>query len=140
MMQQIIYVSSATVAFDKPALLDLLSECRTKNERAGITGLLLYKDGHFLQVIEGDEDAVAELFTKIQADTRHQRVLTMLTQFIERRDFPDWSMAFHDLTKVDLKAYPGASDFLSVSFTDPAFVNDRSRAARLVSVFIADMR
>ena len=54
-MHQLVYVSAATHAFTKSELLELLNKARANNQRLGITGLLLFKDGDFIQLLEGDK-------------------------------------------------------------------------------------
>lgn len=51
---------------------------RTNNERAGITGMLLYKDGNFMQLLEGEKEAVLRLHKNIIVDPRHKGFLTLL--------------------------------------------------------------
>ena len=109
-LTQIVYVSSAKASFGKPEVLELLRTSRLNNERAGLTGILLYKDGNFLQVLEGEGAAVQALFEKISADPRHGGVLRLLKSEIAAREFPDWSMAFRDLRD---EALPSAVVYLS---------------------------
>ncbi|MFT6867445.1 MAG: hypothetical protein ACJA08_002288 [Cyclobacteriaceae bacterium] len=63
-MHHIIYMSSAVTLFSDNALKDLLSKARKYNLQINITGILLYKDGNFLQAIEGDKNNVEALFKK----------------------------------------------------------------------------
>ena len=66
------YFSSAARLFGQSDLKRLLEISRLKNARIGITGLLLYRDGHFLQYLEGPEDAVQATYDRIGLDTRHK--------------------------------------------------------------------
>ncbi len=63
----LVYVSSATRPFSGEDLRALLATCRKNNAELGVTGMLLYKDGNFMQVLEGDEEAVRGLYEKIPA-------------------------------------------------------------------------
>ena len=72
----------------------ILAASRRNNGRDGITGGLLFSDGCFAQVLEGPVAAVEEAFERIQCDERHSEVTVLQAGPIERRDFPDWSMAF----------------------------------------------
>ena len=63
----------------------------------GITGILLYRDCAFMQMLEGEEDGVRGLFASIAADRRHQDVDLMWTDDAAVRRFADWSMAFREL-------------------------------------------
>ena len=84
-----------------------------RNQELDITGLLLHREGSFFQVLEGEEDAVRQVFDKIQRDPRHERIKVLFEGPIEAREFADWRMGFVDLNGVDVKNLPGFSDFLS---------------------------
>ncbi|MHB1206888.1 MAG: BLUF domain-containing protein, partial [Rhodospirillaceae bacterium] len=73
-MLQLIYASAAVKPFTPEALKVLLAKARAKNSAAGITGMLLYHAGSFLQALEGPNDAVASLFKVIEKDPRHTTV------------------------------------------------------------------
>ena len=70
-------------------LLELLAVARRNNPRAGVTGQLLYKDGNFMQLIEGDEAAVRALFARIERDPRHGGVIVLLDHVVPEREFSD---------------------------------------------------
>ncbi|WOI52371.1 BLUF domain-containing protein [Parvularcula sp. LCG005] len=93
-MRQILYVSSATPEFDEGDLARILEASRRKNSRVEVTGMLLYAEGVFFQVLEGPEDAVQALFNRLAGDPRHTGVITMMSRYITARDFPNWSMGF----------------------------------------------
>ncbi len=105
-----IYASAACQPFDGAALRGLLENSRAHNEQAGITGMLLYADGSFFQVIEGPAEAVSALFARIAADPRHEQVTRIIEEPIARRRFADWSMGFPGVCD-DLSALPGFNDF-----------------------------
>ena len=65
-MHQVIYVSAATQLFSKAELLQLLTLVREKNQRLAVTGMLLYKDGDFIQLLEGEESVVKQVLDKIK--------------------------------------------------------------------------
>lgn len=104
---QLGYVSTATAAMPRQALLDMLHQARAANATLGITGLLLYHNGHFVQALEGREDAVRDLYERIRRDPRHCAVSTMFEQPIGRREFPDWSMGFRALDGTEWLEFPG---------------------------------
>ncbi len=89
---QVVYESTATRPMSEADLRELLQTARAKNERLGVTGLLLYAGNRFLQVLEGPEPAVRTLYATIQADTRHTSIETLLTARPPKRTFPDWEM------------------------------------------------
>ncbi len=137
---QLLYGSSATVPFGKPELLELLNKSRNNNAKVNVTGLLLYKDGQFMQVLEGDEPAVTSLYQRISRDPRHTGSMVFLQHPIEQRDFPDWSMAFKDMRDPDLLKVPGYSEFLNVSLADKSLGKDAPKAKRMLAVFRTAMR
>jgi len=74
-MFHLVYVSSAVEPFSKTELVELLHVARANNERLGITGMLLYRDGNFMQVLEGEEPVVRDLYARIERDPRQARTL-----------------------------------------------------------------
>ena len=108
----LIYASSAIHKMSRQEIIDILDKSREKNKQLGITGILLYKDGNFLQVLEGEEDVVTKLYETIEADSRHVGTHVMLKRPIDERTFGDWQMAFVDLNEVDTSQLEGYSDFL----------------------------
>lgn len=132
---QVVYASSATELFEKDDLASLLQHSRENNARRDISGILLYKGGNFMQVLEGEASTVDALLDVISRDRRHKGVLRLLRRPIETRDFPDWSMAFRDLKDVDLRQHPGYSDFLNTTLTDPSLQGNDSKVIRLIHSF-----
>ncbi|MGM0531432.1 MAG: BLUF domain-containing protein [Bacteroidota bacterium] len=109
----IVYVSFAYKALSEKELEALLTGIRKKNEQRNVTGLLLYNDLNFIQVIEGTEETIHNLFKAIEQDTRHTNVVKLLEESIENRAFPDWSMGFRRISKKQTSRIPGFSDFLT---------------------------
>ena len=135
-MLSLCYVSSsATADVSSKELVGLLEKSRAKNTGLGITGMLLYKDGNFMQVLEGPDPAVQERFDRIAQDPRHKGVIVLLREQVAERQFPDWSMGFQNLRDVDLRLTPGYRDFVNDSLISPAFEADPSRAQRLLLMF-----
>jgi hypothetical protein len=93
-MRQLLYVSHAVQELAPGALNDILVAARANNALLGITGLMLHIDGGFLQMLEGDERAVRDLYNRIAMDRRHQDPRIMLDREIPCRVFADWSMGF----------------------------------------------
>ena len=134
-MISLIYVSSAVEPFSKEELLTLLETSRRNNALLNVTGMLLYKDGNFMQVIEGEEPAIRKLHTKISLNPRHDGLITLLETPIERRQFTEWSMGFKDLSDPSLRETPGYSEFLTTPLTSPEFSANPSRAQKLLLTF-----
>ena len=102
MLHHLIYLSRATVPFSDAQLQDLLTQARLHNAAHGITGVLLYGNDQFVQVMEGEVGAVRTLYERIQRDPRHGGVTTFADKDITERAFPEWSMAFNTLTPQQL--------------------------------------
>lgn len=97
-MLQLVYVSSATHLFSKTELLELLTKSRIKNSALGITGMLLYKEGNFMQLLEGEANAVHRLYDTIHKDPRHHNSIVLVDEPAKTPFFRDWSMGFRDLS------------------------------------------
>ena len=95
-MFHIIYSSQAREAFSDTDLKKLLTRARSNNGKINVTGMLIYRDGIFLQALEGDELSVRDVFKRIEKDARHTgfEILRSQNSFGERRIFGDWSMGF----------------------------------------------
>ena len=106
-----IYSSVARASFSEDQIPALLSHARTANAARGVTGMLAYIGGNFLQVIEGTEEAIDELLTKISDDPRHKRLLILVREPIKVRSFVDWSMGFEALLPADVEPLIGENDF-----------------------------
>lgn len=94
MVYQLVYVSRATGDVSGEELDELLEQARTNNARAGVTGLLLYHEGDFIQVLEGDKAQVKEIYNRIDNDPRHADPQIVLRHEVEERSFEDWSMGY----------------------------------------------
>jgi len=95
---QLIYASGATVRFSAADVKDLVASAQGRNRAMGITGLLIYYQGSFLQILEGPRAAVDRLFEQIQADPRHARILLLERRPIPQRDFPSWDLELFEFS------------------------------------------
>ncbi len=109
-LHHIVYMSQATGELDEPRLKELLLRWRQANEARAITGVLLYCGSQILQVIEGDEQVVQQLFARIEQDCRHGRVQKLADGPVEQREFPDWSMGFAVAAPQDFARLAGYCD------------------------------
>ncbi len=90
----LVYTSTATDLFREEQLIDLLRASRLANERRDVTGALLYRNGIFVQMLEGPEHEVQAVREKIYRDPRHSGILTLLHGTAELRIFSEWTMHF----------------------------------------------
>lgn len=102
-MIQLIYTSFTPDPLDKAELDSLLETSRKNNSESGITGILLYKQLLFLQVLEGAEDAVMATFKRIANDPRHKDVELVQTIDVDERDFESWEMAFRQIDSTSIE-------------------------------------
>ena len=108
MLYHLGYASTAVQAMQRDDLVAILDVARRVNKDNDITGLLLYQDGNFLQVLEGSEAAVRATFARIAEDGRHRDVAVMFSEPVEDRLFSDWSMGFQSLDGSELLEFPRA--------------------------------
>lgn len=128
-MIQLIYTSAATVEFSREDLIELLDRARQNNEGLEVSGMLVYQDGSFLQILEGEEEKVIPLYEKIEKDPRHGEVKLILRSEIEERSFGDWKMGFYDATRQAARKVPGYFDFFRAG---PPFSKSEIDRARKV--------
>jgi hypothetical protein len=101
-MRRIIYSSQATHDVGPQELTELLSVARDLNTRVGLTGMLLYCSQSFLQVLEGEAQALQETYVRIGADDRHTKLRLLMDAEVAAPLFPDWSMGFDHVDDEEL--------------------------------------
>lgn len=108
-LHHLIYESQATRPFTETELANLLQQARLRNKAKGLTGILLYaQDGRFIQVLEGEVDAVYELyFRHITHDARHTQLTLLANGQLDTRRFRDWRMGFRATTPEALAELTG---------------------------------
>ena len=79
----------------------ILSQSRQFNPSGGITGILCYGGGIFLQAIEGGRSAISELYGHIQRDARHKDVELLQYEEITERRFAGWTMGAVNISKIN---------------------------------------
>lgn len=87
------YISQATRTPDQLDLTGLLADARHFNTAHGLTGLLLYTSGKFIQTLEGPLEPLRVARERITASTRHVDVMVLQDEPIAQRLFADWAMA-----------------------------------------------
>ena len=76
----------------------ILEKAKKRNVEHGITGLLFYHQGRFLQIIEGSKDSLNDLMTKLESDPRHTNVERLVDEEIKVRSFDNWNMDSFNLS------------------------------------------
>jgi len=111
LIKYIAYVSRQSYILTDEDISELLTSCRTKNTRNKITGMLIYFDGTFVQFLEGPEDTLTSLYSKILNDKRHQEIILLIDGESQERQFEDWSMAYKKLSIPEATKIVGQKDF-----------------------------
>ncbi|MAW94308.1 MAG: blue light sensor protein [Leeuwenhoekiella sp.] len=93
MIYAICYVSDASKELKNEDLRLLYKQTIQNNQRSQITGVLIYKDGSFFQILEGEKQTLISLFEKIKEDTRHSHILTLFSKE-SVRVFEDYQTGF----------------------------------------------
>jgi hypothetical protein len=138
MLCHLVYVSTATRPMRDEDLVELLAEARKHNEENDITGMLLHKDGRFLQLLEGHEENVQAAFDVIKQDERHYRVELLWLRYVQFRDFPDWTMGFHNVDELDPTTLKGFTPFLDGDFRYENFLKNSTEVHQLLLAFKGD--
>lgn len=100
MLVRLLY-ASRVVDIGEDAIASILAQSRQYNPTLGITGILCYGGGVFLQAIEGGRTAVSELYGHILKDTRHKDVVLLDFEEISERRFGGWTMGTVNLLKLN---------------------------------------
>lgn len=89
------YQSNAATPPSEAELNDLVVRARQRNQSVGVTGMLLYEDGRYLQTLEGPPDGLGKVWQSIQEDERHENIELLTEHFVEARLFSDWDLLLY---------------------------------------------
>jgi hypothetical protein len=128
---QLIYISTATQKLTPEDLKKILEDARPANQAKNITGMLLYRDGLFIQVLEGEPNMIETLYANIKKDTRHRNVHIVSEENIAEREFSEWTMGFRNVSD-DID---GANHFLETDVHDFDCSTYSSVAKKLLARF-----
>lgn len=106
-MEYLVYVSTAKKMMEDADLLELLTQSRERNLRQNVTGVLLYSEGTFMQVLEGSKEDVYAIYDSIERDLRHRNIIKLVKGQADKRVFPNWSMAFTSVNAETLELIEG---------------------------------
>ncbi|MBC7924415.1 MAG: BLUF domain-containing protein [Bryobacteraceae bacterium] len=134
-LEQIVYLSHATSSLDSLELTSILQTARQANQQRKITGMLLYRDRRFLQVLEGPPEDLRDLLTRLAKDGRHGELQVLLQETIQSRVLGQWSMGFCDLDGAQAKSVQGYSSFLTEGFGSVECVRYPHQALHLLHSF-----
>lgn len=94
MLEYLVYVSTAVRELSSHELSHLVGRAASRNAKEGVTGLLLYSKGSFIQCLEGPPPAVDKIYEIIKADQQHTGIIALAREKTTSREFADWHMAF----------------------------------------------
>lgn len=96
-LHALVYVSTADHPLSAPEIDHLLERARARNEVEGVTGVLLYSRGNFMQFIEGSAAGMATVYAAITADPLHHGIIELVNEPRTSREFAEWAMAFRSV-------------------------------------------
>jgi hypothetical protein len=123
MTYQIIYSSESATPMQTDELEEILEHARTSNAANGITGALVYVDGVFLQILEGETSSLQDLMARISKDVRHETVTVLREGEIPSAVFSDWKMAYLSATSEQVAKWAGLSGTTDI----PEILSDMRR-------------
>lgn len=138
-MIRLVYVSSTDKDWQAEDLLELLKHCRTNNSARNITGILLYSNKTFFQVLEGEEENINAVFYEIENDPRHRDITVLERAQITERQFPYWSMGFEKVNPKEFSHIEGLSNFFEEDFSTDGFAHNKSVIKPLLKYFHAKL-
>ena len=101
MLVRLMYASRAVPAIDQEELISILKKSKANNPKVGVTGVLCYSEGIFMQVLEGGRVAVNLLYNRIASDARHSDVVLLHYEEIAERRFAGWSMGQVNMARLN---------------------------------------
>ncbi len=130
-MHSLIYCSRESSKMSEDKLMALLKKARQKNEGCNVTGMLLYRNGFFLQCLEGAYDDIKNIFSNIMMDNRHKMITILFNDKIEKRIFPQWTMDFIKEEDLNSEIIENLKKF---DFSNP--VNSQEESFDLIKKFM----
>ena len=105
----------------------LLEDARVGNEARNVTGVLVYVDGVFFQVLEGERQVLESLLESIQRDTRHKSLKVFHRSEVTRRSFDDWRMAYLDASVAEMSRWAKLAGTVTITQLLQRLESDSSR-------------
>lgn len=130
-----VYISSAKLMLNDREIANIVKISQTNNQQHGITGILLYNSGNFMQLIEGDDAEVEGLYEKIRKDKRHSDVTLLFKETITHRNFENWLMGYRNLDTLKVIAPELLSPFLHEELDFSIYKNNPYRALGFLEMF-----
>lgn len=131
MLRELVYTSRQTAELSADNLELLLDQAIHRNALLGVTGVLIYHYGRFLQLLEGDADVILNLYDAISRDDRHTDLNVAWTDDIAGRCFDHWSMGFVNSETLSIDRLKPYANLLGHDFFGPNFTGNRSMGREL---------
>jgi len=130
-----VYMSSAKLGLTEGEIINIVEDARINNEKIGVTGLLLFSKGNFMQLLEGVEPVIDTLYDKIRIDNRHADVKVLLKEPIAHRNFGDWTMGFKNIEKLKRISPEALNSFLENDLNFSIYQHNPYRALEFLETF-----
>ena len=120
-IHQLVYVSHTNYSMSNEDIKTILDISRKNNIHDNITGLLIYSNQLFFQVLEGPRDAVDACYSRVSKDDRHGAPSIMWQDDVAERSFPSWRMGYRassDLSIDEKQAFVDLADLNSKGIKD----------------------
>src|SRR5262245_18293589 len=121
-LHRLVYMSTAVGVLRADELDKVYLRAKANNAAAGITGLLLFYEGTFLQLLEGPAAGLASLVQKLRRDKRHANLITLESSPIEARTFLDSPMQYVPARNLSAGEKQAFSDLRLAANVRPAMV------------------
>lgn len=130
------YCSQAASDLAPHDLVALLERSRSNNEQNGLSGLLMYCSQSFLQVLEGDAEAIENTYHRIRSDDRHKNLRMLLDATVDEALFPDWTMGFEHIDDDELaETLDGFTPATIYPLVNPDLVTNAGVATTLLKLY-----
>lgn len=137
MTYQIIYSSESATPMQTDDLEEILERAQISNAENGITGALVYVEGVFLQVLEGDRASLEDLMARISRDVRHDNVTVLREGEVPSAAFSGWDMAYVSATREQVAKWAGLSGTTKMPDVLADIGQDPNHAAKVVKSILA---
>lgn len=131
-MYQLVFASTATRLLEGSELTSLLQVFRARHEELGVTGILLYKEGSFLHILEGDKETVVSLYEVLETADYHKGLTKLMELHVPEREFSDWSMSWHQPVQDPQEMPDGYTGFMDEGRID---LRETSQALQVLRNF-----
>lgn len=135
---QLIYVSDL-VKGQEGEIGAILESAVRHNQQDDITGMLLYREGNFLQVLEGERAQVEATYQRISQDRRHHNLMMLTEEEVPHRHFANWSMGYRQLAAEDVRKFPNYAPYFQFGFQSTKLAGQPGIALDMLEMFSKGM-